>query len=179
MASRRSARELRFLDEYLIDMNATAAARRAGYSTKTASQIGYQLLHKTSVQRELAARVAARAARLELNADTVLGELLKIATVDIRKAFGADGALKPLDEIPDEVAAALAGVEILEEFAGTGENREQIGFTKKVRFLNKIEALNLLGKHLRLFAEKLELDDPQNLVARMWEARRRVGQKPS
>ena len=146
-----------FCLEYLVDLNATQAAIRAGYSTKTARSQAQRLLTKDDIGSELAQLMENRSKRVEITADTVLSELLKIARADIGAAFNEDGSLKAIHEIPEEVRRAIAGVDVFEEFAGRGEDRAQIGLTKKLRFWEKTKALELLGRHLRLFTDKVEL----------------------
>ena len=67
-----TAKQSRFVEEYLVDLNATQAAARAGYSAKTAEQQGYQLLQKTSVQQAIAEAMSKRSERTEITADQVL-----------------------------------------------------------------------------------------------------------
>ncbi|QJE95977.1 terminase small subunit [Luteolibacter luteus] len=151
-----SPKQLQFCAEYLVDLNATQAAIRAGYSAKTASSIGQENLTKPEIQEEIARLSKEREKRTEITADTVLRELLKIATADIAQAFTEDGRLKPIHEIPEDVRRAIAGIEVYEEYAGRGEDREAIGQSKKVRFWDKNKALENLGKHLRLFVDVKE-----------------------
>ena len=72
-------KQMRFVDEYLIDLNATAAATRAGYSEKNAGKIGPELLGKTRITQALAERLKARQERTEITQDYVLKNLKKIA----------------------------------------------------------------------------------------------------
>jgi phage terminase small subunit len=81
-----TSKQAKFVQEYLIDLNATQAAKRAGYSEKTAEQQGYQLLQNPSVAASLEKAMERRAIRTEISADRVLNELAKIGFVDIRKA---------------------------------------------------------------------------------------------
>ena len=74
-----TAKQQRFCDEYLIDLNATQAAIRAGYSPKTAEQLAYQLLQKTSVQNHISELQKKREERTEITQDSVLHELALIA----------------------------------------------------------------------------------------------------
>lgn len=85
MARKLTPKQARFVDEYLIDLNATQAAIRAGYSAKTAPQIGLQQLHKTSVAEAIAAKQRDRAERTQIDADRVIREWLEVATVDARE----------------------------------------------------------------------------------------------
>ena len=81
MARKLTDKQKKFVEEYLIDLNATQACIRAGYSPKTAMEQGYQLLQKTSVQEAIAECMAARSRRTGVNQDRVVLELAKIAFV--------------------------------------------------------------------------------------------------
>lgn len=160
MNSKLTPKQAAFCAEYLIDLNATQAAIRAGYSEKTAASIGQENLKKPEIQREVSRMMGERAKRVEVSSDTVLAELLKLATVDIGLAFKEDGSLKAIHDMPEEIRRAIAGVDVFEEFEGRGEDREQVGWTKKIRFWDKTKALEMLGRHLRLFTDKLEHSGP-------------------
>lgn len=149
-------KQQRFVAEYLVDLNATKAAERAGYSAKTARQQGARLLSNAAIADSVARGKRASFERVEVKADDVLRELLRIGLVDLRQAFTAEGALKPIHEMPEDVARALAGVEVEELFEGKGEERAQTGRLRKVKFWDKPRALELLGKHLKLFVDKVE-----------------------
>jgi phage terminase small subunit len=145
-----------FCAEYLIDLNATQAAIRAGYGEKTARSVGAENLTKPDIQAEVSRLMADRSKRVEVTADTVLAELLKLAMTDIGQAFREDGSLKAIHEMPEDIRRAIAGVDVFEEFDGRGSEREQIGWTKKIRFWDKTKALEMLGRHLKMFTDKLE-----------------------
>lgn len=149
-----------FCAEYLIDLNATQAAIRSGYSQKTAGSVGAENLTKPEIQHEVSRLMNERAKRVEVTADTVLSEILKVAIVDIGGAFRDDGSLKAIHEMPEDLRRSISGLDVYEEFAGKGEDREQIGVTKKIRFWDKTKALEMLGRHLRLFTDKLEHSGP-------------------
>lgn len=148
-----NARQSRFVAEYLKDLNATQAAVRSGYSGKTAESQGSRLLSNAKVAAEISAALARRAERVEVKADDVLRELLRLAMVDISEAFGADGQLKPLHEMSPDVRRAIAGVEV----QTIGNEDEGLVRLHKVKFWDKTKSLELLGKHLKLFTEKLEV----------------------
>ena len=91
-------KQARFVSEYLIDLNATAAATRAGYSTKRASEIGYQLLRKTTVSEEIAEAMRVREKKTEITAEYVLGNLKTIVERCMSSSeFDARGAVKALE----------------------------------------------------------------------------------
>ena len=91
----------------------------------------------------------------EVSVERVLQELSRLAFHDLRKLYNEDGSLKPPKEWDDDTAAAVAGLEIFEEFSGQGKEREKIGETKKVKVWDKKGALELLGKTLKMFAEEV------------------------
>lgn len=149
-----------FCAEYLVDLNATAAAKRAGYSERTARVIAQANLEHPACRAEIQRLMDERAQRTQVTADTVIRELARIAFSDLRKLFDERGGLLPVSQWPDELAGAIAVVETDELFEGFGENRVQTGYTRKVKAWDKPKALELLGKHLRLWVERQELTGP-------------------
>jgi phage terminase small subunit len=147
-----------FVKEHAIDMNATQAAIRAGYSAKTAGWIGPQLLAKTHIAAAIKANRAERSIRTEITADGVLQGLAAIAFADPRKLFDANGALKPLDQIDDDTRAALV-IEVTQGTDADGNPTQQ----RKVKFADKLFALDRLARHLGLLVDKLKISgDPEN-----------------
>jgi phage terminase small subunit len=161
-----------FVREYLVDLNATQAAIRAGYSAKTAEEQGYQLLRKTSVQAAIQLGMDARAQSIEINATRVLKEIGRLAFFDPRKLLNADGTPKPIHELDDDTAAAVAGVEIVTK------GNEDLGYADilKIKLADKSKNLEMLGRHLKLFTDKIEVDVGGELAQRMKEARERTRQ---
>lgn len=156
-------KQRRFVDEYLVDLNATQAAIRAGYSQKTAASIGEENLRKPDIAKAVQDAQAARAKRTEITQDMVLRELAKIGFSDIRKIVRwgktelrvadaeEDGgtevhhglALVSVDEIDDDTAAAISEI---------SEGREGL----KVKLHDKKGALVDIGRHLGMFKERVE-----------------------
>ncbi len=142
-----------FVREYLVDLNATAAAKRAGYSEKTAHVIGQENLRKPAIKEAISEAMKARSDRTEITADRVLLELGRLAFLDIRKAFNADGSLKPIHELDDDTAAAIAGIEVSETHVGDSA----AGTLKKIKLSDKRASLELCGRHLQMWNDKLAL----------------------
>lgn len=162
-------KQRRFVDEYLVDLNATQAAIRAGYSQKTAGQIGEQNLKKLEIAAAVQEAQAARAKRTEITQDMVLRELAKIGFSDIRKivrwgktelrvtdAGDDEGevteayhglALVSADDIDDDTAAAISEI---------SEGREGL----KVKLHDKKGALVDIGRHLGMFKDRIEHSGP-------------------
>src|SRR5690606_14509916 len=113
-----TAKQRRFVEEYLIDLNATQAAIRAGYSSRTAGQIGDENLKKPQIAAAVQAAQAERSARTQITQDRVLTELARIAFFDIRKLYNDDGSMKRPHELDDDAAAVLAGVDVVETAVG-------------------------------------------------------------
>lgn len=142
-----TAKQKAFCKEYLIDLNATAAAKRAGYSEKTANEQSAQLMAMPHIKAIIDYELEARAKRTEITADRVLQELAKLAFVDPRNLFELDKRgnvkFKPSSELSDADAACIAGV--TQNLTGTN-----------IKLHDKIAALEKLGKHLKLFTDVSE-----------------------
>lgn len=151
----------RFCDEYLIDLNATRAYKVAYPNTKreeTASSNGSRMLRNDKVQNYISEKMKEREQRTEITQDMVIKELAKIAFLDIRKLYTENGQLKNVADIDDDTAGAISSLETLEEYDGYGDDREKIGDIQKVKLLDKTKALELLGRHLGIFNDKLDLN---------------------
>lgn len=144
-----------FVKEYLIDLNATQAAIRAGYSEKTAGQIGEQNLRKLEIAESIQEAMDKRSDRLEITADRVLQEIAKLAFQDPRKFFDDDGRLKPISELDDNTAACIAGIETMHKVVG--EEKDGCIVLTKIKISDKGQNLERLGRHLKLFTDKTEL----------------------
>lgn len=163
-----------FVKEYLVDLNATQAAIRAGYSKKTAGAAGGRLLQDATILAQINLAKTERAERVEVTADLVLAELLKIARVDLSQMYTERGELKNIHDIPEDVRRAIAGIEVDELWEGRGRDAQQIGLTKKVKLWDKPRALELLGKHLKLFTEVHEHRGLERLAEEYRQAEARV-----
>lgn len=144
----------RFVAEYLVDLNATAAAKRAGYNEKTAYSMGQRLLKNVEVQKRVQEANIARQERTEITQDMVLRETAKLAFFDVRKMFDSGG--KPLDisELDDASAAALVGLDVQDVYETIGDKKVFVGYIKKYKMADKLKALELLGKHLGTWEPK-------------------------
>lgn len=128
--------------------NITEAALAVGFSPKTAASQGSRLLKDVEVQRLLKERRAKLIEKLELTTERTLLEIARLAYVDPRKFFHKDGTPKEITELDDDTAAALAGMEVVEEWEGQGADRKVVGVTKKYKLADKNAALEKAMKHL-------------------------------
>lgn len=146
-------KQARFVEEYLVDCCAADAARRAGYSAHTAEVRSFQLLKMPHIQEAIAEKRKVLAVKAEVSAGRVLQEYCRIAFVDVRKIFNADGSLKPVHEMDDDTAAAVASVEVEQTNSETKRGVKTAATTVKTKMLDKIRALDALAKHLGLFKD--------------------------
>ena len=144
-------KQQRFVDEYLIDLNATQAAIRAGYSEKTAHSIGAENLIKPEVQKAIADANQNRQQRTTIDADYVLRRLVEIDQMDVLDIMDDKHSLLPLSEWPKVWRQYISNVESIELSDGDG-------FVKKIKWPDKVKNLELLGKHIAVgaFKEKVE-----------------------
>jgi len=151
-----------FVAEYQKDWNATRAAIVVGYKEHRASEIACRLVKKSQVQEAIEKAMAERLRKIGVHSERILTEVARVGLSDLRKLYNEDGSLKLPHEWSDEAAAAVAGVEVSEIFAGEGKDRALIGHTKKVRSFDKIRALELLSKHLGLIGNGKHLGDDED-----------------
>ena len=139
-----------FVDEYLIDLNATQAAIRAGYSAKTADRIGPELLGKTCVSEAISKKMAARSRRTGVNAERVVLELAKVAFAKMTDIVDSNGRIKE-DASPDDLACieSIKYKESDNEYGGSVE--------REVKIASKLKALELLGKNLGMGCDKFNV----------------------
>lgn len=138
-----------FCEEYLIDLNATQAAIRAGYSPESARQSGADNMKNPYIRARIEKAMADRSRRTGVNADRVVMELAKIAFVNAADVIDAeDATLK--EDAADEDLAAVQSVKV-KTFGEDGVERE-------IKLADKIKALELLGRHLGMFNDRLRLD---------------------
>lgn len=167
-----------FVDEYLIDLNATQAAIRAGYSKRTAGQIGDENLKKPQIAQAIKAAMDSRNKRAQVNADYVLNRLVEIDQLDVLDILRDDMSFKPLSEWPKAWRQYLVGFDIAEMFEGQGEDRSMVGLMKKIKWPDKVKNLELLGKHVNVnaFRDQIDLNVIGSLADDIAKARQRAMQ---
>ena len=149
-----------FADEYLIDLNATRAYKMAYPNVtkeETAAAAGARLLRNVKVEEYIQERMKDREKRTEITQDMVLKELAKVGFFDIRRLFDDSG--KPLDitGLDNETAASIVGLEVMDIYEGTGEDKEFVGYIKKYKLSDKLKALEMIGRHLGMFKDKMDI----------------------
>lgn len=168
----------RFCQEYLIDLCGKDAAIRAGYSERTAVSKAAHLLTEPAIAARVKELMDARAARVNVDQDQVLRELARIGYSDIRQLFDPEtGKLLGPEKWPEDLARAIASIEVDELFDFDNGRKVQIGYTKKVKFWPKVQALELIGRHQGMFVQKHKHDVEGTLEELVSGSRKKQGEK--
>ncbi|OHV24933.1 terminase small subunit [Rhizobium sp. RMa-01] len=174
-----TAKQARFVEQYLIDLNGTQAAIRAGFRKHTAHQAAYELLRKPEIIAAIEAAKLARSERTQVDADWVLKRLADEADADMADLYDDDGDLLPVEDWPLIWRQGLvAGVDIEALYADgeEGEGRKIIGHVKKLKLVDRTRRLELIGKHVKVnaFQETVELKGLNALADRLERAQKRL-----
>lgn len=167
-----TAKQERFIAEYLIDLNATQAAIRAGFSKKSATAIGAEYLRKPHIAAAVAAKKSDQLERAELSATRVLEEMRRLAFMDIGVLFDASGNLRPLHQLSPEERSAIAGMEVIIKNAEAGDGKTDK--VHKIKLWDKVRTLEMLGKHYKLLSDTINVTADDALIAKLQAGRKRA-----
>jgi phage terminase small subunit len=157
-----SPRQRLFIHEYLVDLNATQAARRCGYSPKTARQQGARLLSKAAIKKVIDELMERRTGKAVMTREEILEELSLIGRVDLKNyqviEEGGTIRVKRFDEMPEGASRALESIEETRTIAESKDGKETILVADriKIKALDKIRALELLARHKGMLPMKVE-----------------------
>lgn len=151
MGKKLTKKQQLFVDEYLIDLNATQAAIRAGYSVDSARDIGCENLTKPNIRQAIAEKMAERSRRTGINQDRVVQELAKLALLNASDVIDLNNATV-LSDATQEDLACIQSVKVKKVTKGKSTIEE-----REVKFYDKKGSLELLGKHLGMFKDKVEI----------------------
>jgi phage terminase small subunit len=152
-------RQLKFVEEYLVDLNATQAAIRAGYAAQSAGQYGHDLLRKPHVQAAIEAEQKKLTQESGVTHRKLIEEAARLAFSDIRKVFTKDGALVAIHELDDATAAAISSVKVVTTGRG-----EEVEYVREIRLWDKNSAIEKLIKHLGLNPEPAAAETVQAIT---------------
>ena len=167
-------KQQRFVEEYLVDCNATQAAIRAGYSEKTAKAIGSENLTKPDVAAAIAKATKKVSGIVGLSVERTLKEVARLAYADVRNLYDSAGNLIPVHQLDDDTAATVASIEVEEEFSGKGESRALTGHLRKVKTHDKRAALDMAMKYHGMYIERHEHTVTHSYADRLEKAKERV-----
>ena len=159
-------RQARFVAEYLIDLNASAAYVRAGYRARGTNAVkasASRLLTHADVAAAIAAAQAAALGRSQLTATRVLEEMRRLALSDMREYYDAAGNLKTMAQLTAEQGAALSSVESVRKNIDSADGETDTVW--RVRLWDKVRALEMLGKHFALLTERVSVEADEKLLA--------------
>lgn len=169
-------KEERFCHEYMVDLNGTAAATRAGYSAKTAKVIASTLLSKEKIRFNIAKLQQRALQRIDLTAERVLYELASLAFSNMADymQIGSDGLPQiDLSKLTKDQWAAIT--EFTEDSTGgQGDGEKRLVLRHRIKLGSKVQALELLAQHFKLLTQKHEHTLADDLVAKLREGRDRV-----
>jgi phage terminase small subunit len=155
--ARLTAKQDRFIAEYLIDLNGSAAAVRAGYSPASSRRIAHDLLANPLVMAEVQARQQAQLDKAGITAEGVLEQLRRIAMFDPRSMFDERGNLMHPKDWPATARTCMASFEVIMKNMTSGDG--VIDKVAKVKLVDRLAALEMLAKHLGLMTNKVEVDN--------------------
>lgn len=176
-----TAKQQRFVAEYLVDLNATQAAVRAGYSAKGAKDQAWQNMQNPEILAAVRVAMEARNKRTQVDADYVLHRLTEIDQMDVLDILDDDMSVKPLSQWPKVWRQYLVGFDLAEMFEGQGKDRSMVGILKKLKWPDKVRNLELLGKHVNVnaFRDQVAVDVSLTLSERMAKASERASKNRS
>lgn len=162
MSKKLTDKQEMFCREYLLDLNATQAAIRAGYSEKTARFIGTENLSKPNIQDRISELMQRRNEEADINARYVLDRLLAIDRMDVLDITNDDGTLKPISLWPKVWRTTLSGLDVSEII----QEGSVAGLLKKIKLPDKVKNLELLGRHVEIQAwkDKLEIEASEQVT---------------
>jgi phage terminase small subunit len=168
----------RFVTEYLIDLNGTKSAIRAGYSERSAYSTAERLLRNAEVRSAIEAAQAARGKRTEIDADWVLRRLHSEATADLAALYDDAGGLRPISEWPDVWRTGLVvGIDtVMERDGSDAEGKPQFVTVRKVKLSDRIRVVELIGKHVNIgaFKDRVEHSGEVTISDRLRRAEERA-----
>lgn len=163
-----------FVVHYIKTKNATESARLSGYegSDDVLAQMGAENLRKPQIAAKIQSSLEEQKKRVIVDADDILREFNRLGYSDVRGLFAEDGTVKPMKDWPDDLARAVASIEVEELFEYEGDRKIWAGYTKKIKLWNKNQALNDLGRHKKLFTDVVEIND-NSFAEKLAKARKR------
>ncbi|MBF0213999.1 MAG: terminase small subunit [Magnetococcales bacterium] len=169
MERRLTKRQERFIEEYLFDFNITQAAVRAGYSKVHAGRIGHENLQKVHIQSAIGNRQKQLVVSSGVTPERVVKELTKLAFLEIDELFDAEWNIKNSAQVPEQVKAAITSVSKTTSPSGNT--------TVKVTLINKLGAIEALGRVLGIFTPDKNRDNDRDLITALREGRERVAKR--
>ncbi|NHC63189.1 terminase small subunit [Paenalcaligenes suwonensis] len=166
-----NAMQARFVEEYLVSLNATQAAINAGYSERTANQQASRLLANVKVRAILEEAMNKRSEQVKVDAEYVLSRLGEIDQMDAADILNDDGSVKAIHDWPKIWRQMISGLDVMEIAQGDEETR--IAVVKKIKWPDKVKNLELIGRHVGVQAFKDRVEHSGSIKGMADRMRRR------
>lgn len=162
--------QARFVVEYAIDQNGTKAAIRAGYAESSAHAEASRQLKIVKVRQEIAKELNKHLANRGVKVRTVVNRLDDLATVDPAECFGEGNHVLTIHDIPPDVRRCIKEITVREEWGGQGRDKKKVAELVTVKFYDRVKANELLGRHLKMFTDKVEVKHKHTLESLVAQA---------
>lgn len=166
--------EEKFCHYYLVNRNGTDAAIKAGYSRKVAASEACILLRQHNIRLRINELIKKQLDKVDLKTSTIIRELMNSAMVNITDAYNEDGTIKPLHEMPESLQKAIISIETEEIYTGSGEERRAVGQARKIKIHDRVSSLKLLGQHLKMFTDVMQIENLDGLAEAIKRGRERA-----
>lgn len=161
----------RFVAEYLVDLNGTQAAIRAGYSPRTAQEQSADLLCKPIIAAAVAAKTQKVMEKADLNAVRTLEAIRRPMVADVRKLFNPDGTLKAITALDDDEASLIAGFEVIVKNAQAGDGHTDT--VHKIKIVDRARYVEMAAKHFKLLTDVVKHEGQIDVFNRLDKAKAR------
>ena len=155
-------KQKRFCEEYVIDLNATQAAIRSGYSKDTANVQGSQNLSKLNIQEYISQLQESKSEELNISQNMVLQELMKVAFGDVKNYFDDMGRLIDINELENQISASIKSVTVQQEKTTIQGEAFVESSIKKIESYDKLKALEIINKMLGFYEKDNAQKKPVN-----------------
>ena len=149
-------KQLRFVKEYMVDLNGKQAAIRAGYSPRSAEMHSSRLLSYDKVRAAVVKENARVDRKLEISAERTLLETSRLSSSNLKKLYDENGNLKPIHELEDDIAACISGIEVVTTYRKDTDGNMIPEYTKKYKLWDKNSALERMHRHFNLSPDRKE-----------------------
>ena len=161
-----------FIKEYAASGNGADAVRKAGFQTKRPDKYAFELRRKQEIVDAIETLKLERLKKYDITAERVLEELALVGYQNAQNLYDPEtGALIPIHKLPETVARVISSIEVLKSQSTDGD----VERTTKIKTWDKVGSLKLMGQHLKLFTEKLEVLGQVDIAVKIKEARKRIG----
>lgn len=155
-------KELKYAEEFLVHGNKAKSARLAGFSERSAMQIGFEVHQRPHVKAYIQKRMKELLERTEIKQEDVIRGLMYVAELDPADLFDKDNNMLPIKDLPPEVRRAIAGFDITSTTLKTvgkdgEEDTEETTHTAKIRFNDRMKGWESLGRTIAMFTDKQEI----------------------